>query len=151
VEISCTSNTEFWRSYLWTRHIADYCLFFINKAYISSEYWWPARNMHSIFHQADRVMRQFGFRQNIPTNPLNLDQLHREDMRGRIERNWPQYHAAWIAMWNDRYNRLIEGINFTSNGHLRDTTTYMEWYINHVIRYISPLQSSSDDDVSHLT
>jgi len=103
------------------------------------------------FHQVDRVMRQFGFRQNIPTNPLNSDQLHKEDMRGRTERNWPQYHATWITMWNDRYNRLIKGINFTGNGHLRDTTTYMEWYINHVIRYILPLQSSSDDDVSHLT
>jgi len=42
-------------------------------------------------HQADRVMRQFGFHQNIPNDPLNLDQLHKEDMRGRTDRYWPQY------------------------------------------------------------
>jgi len=42
-------------------------------------------------------------------------------------------------MWNDRYYRLIEDINFTGNGHLHDTTTYMQWYINHVICYILPL------------
>jgi len=96
-------------------------------------------------------MRRFRFRQNIPTDPLNLDHFHREDMRGRIERKWPQYHTTWIAMWNDRYNRLIEGINFIGNGHLCDTITHMQWYINHAIRYISHLQPSFDDDVSHLS
>ena len=34
-----------------------------------------------IYH-ADRVMRQFGLRQNILPNPVNLDQVHRDDLRG---------------------------------------------------------------------
>jgi len=38
------------------------------------------------FHQADRVMRQFGFLQGIPSEPQNLDVLHKEDMRGRTDR-----------------------------------------------------------------
>jgi len=82
------------------------------------------------FHQVDRVMRQFGFRQSIPSEPFNLDQLHKEDMRGRTDRYWPQYHVAWIAMWNDRHNHLIYGNQFNGNGHLHDKSTYMQWYIN---------------------
>ena len=103
------------------------------------------------FHQVDRVMRQFGFRQSIPSDPFNLDQLHKEDMRGRTDRYWPQYHVAWITMWNDRRNHLIHGNQFNGNGHLHDNSTYMQWYINHTIRYITPIQSSSDDDVSSIT
>jgi len=49
-------------------------------------------------HQADGVMRQFRFRQNIPNDPLNLDQLHKEYMRGRTDWYWPHYHATWIQM-----------------------------------------------------
>ncbi|XP_068487148.1 protein MAIN-LIKE 1-like [Phaseolus vulgaris] len=107
------------------------------------------------FHQVDRVMRQFGFRQSIPSDPFNLDQLHKEDMRGRIDRYWPQYHVAWIAMWNDRHNlhdnsngnlHEFNGNQFNGNGNLHDNSTYMQWYINHTIRYITPIQSSFDDD-----
>jgi len=45
-------------------------------------------------YQDDQVMTQFGFHQNIPNDPFNLNQLHKEDMRGRIDRYWPQYHAT---------------------------------------------------------
>jgi len=41
------------------------------------------------FHQADRVMRQFGYRQPIPHDSFNLDEVHKQDMRGRSNRYWP--------------------------------------------------------------
>jgi len=61
----------------------------------------------------------------MPPDPLNLDQLHGEDMKGRTLRYWPQYHAAWTTMWNDHYDNLIEGFYFSGNGHLCDTTMYV--------------------------
>jgi len=103
------------------------------------------------FQQADRVMRQFGFRQPIPVDPVNLDEVHKQDIRGRTDRYWPQYHQNWIAMWNDRHNRLIQGVHFNGNGHLRDNTSYMQWYISHAIRYLSPPQRPPADDVSSHT
>jgi len=52
-------------------------------------------------------------------------------------------------MWNDRYNRLIEGDQFHGNDHLRDTMPYMQWYIQHIIRYITPQPLSKlGNDVS---
>jgi len=54
------------------------------------------------FHQPNRVMRQFGLRQPISIDPLNLDDVHKDGMQGRTDRHWPHYHQKWIAMWNDR-------------------------------------------------
>ena len=102
-------------------------------------------------HQADRVMRQFGLRQNIPPEPVNLDQVHRDDLRGRNDRDWVGHHHQWIAIWNDRENRIVQGTPFSGNGHLRDETPYMQWYINHTIRYISPSTESFDDEVIYNT
>ena len=51
-------------------------------------------------------------------------------------------------MWTDKHNRLIEDIQFNGNGHLHDSTTYMQWYIYHIVCYISTQESLSGDDVS---
>ena len=50
------------------------------------------------FHQVNWVMRQFGFRQSIPSEPQNLDELHKEDMRGRTDRYWLECHQRWIVI-----------------------------------------------------
>ena len=96
-------------------------------------------------HQADRVMHQFGLRQNISLEPINLDQGHKDDLRGRNDKDWVAHHHQWIAIWNDRQNRIIQDTPFSGNGHLRDETLYMQWYINHTIRYISPSESFDDE------
>jgi len=78
-------------------------------------------------------MRQFKIRQSIPVDPLNLDEVHKQDMRDRTDRYWPQHHQHWIALWNDGHNRLIQGVHFNGNGHLYDDMQYMQWYISHTI------------------
>ena len=102
-------------------------------------------------HKADRVMRQFGLRQNIPPDPVNLNQVHKDDLRGRNDRDWVAHHHQWIAIWNDRQNQIIQCTPFSGNDHLRDQTLYMQWYTNHTIRYISPSTKSSGDEVSFTT
>jgi len=58
-------------------------------------------------HQAGGVMRQFRFWQNLPSDPMNLDDAYRDYMRGR-KRNWQEYHQWWITMWNDRHIHLVQ-------------------------------------------
>jgi len=48
----------------------------------------------------------------------------------------------------DRQNRLIDGVPFHENDHLREESTYMQWYITHTIRYVSPIEATSEEDVS---
>jgi len=38
------------------------------------------------FHQANRIMRQFGLHQPILVDPLNLNDVHKDDMRERTDR-----------------------------------------------------------------
>jgi len=102
------------------------------------------------FHQTDRVMRQFRYRQHIPHDPCNLDEAYKEDMCGRTDRYLPQYHWRWITNLNNWQNHLIQGVSFHKNGHLCDDSTYMQWYITHTIRYVSPIKTTFEDNISSI-
>jgi len=41
------------------------------------------------------------------SNPINLDQTHKDDVEGRNDRYWSEYHKQWITMWNDWYDCVI--------------------------------------------
>lgn len=92
------------------------------------------------------MVRQFGFRQPVPQPALNLDEVHKLDMRGRADWDWQVHHQQWIALWNDRHNRIFTGVPFNRNGHLRDDSEYMQWYISHTIRYVAPIEDDSTDE-----
>ncbi|KAF1892705.1 hypothetical protein Lal_00042594 [Lupinus albus] len=47
-------------------------------------------------HQIDRVRLQFGFVQDLPQSPMNLDALHRVDKQSNQDTNWATKHAQWI-------------------------------------------------------
>jgi len=53
-------------------------------------------------------------------------------------------------MWNDLQNRLIQRVPFHGNDHLCNESTYMQWYITHTIHYVSPIEVTSEDDVSSI-
>ncbi|XP_014499489.1 serine/threonine-protein phosphatase 7 long form homolog [Vigna radiata var. radiata] len=98
------------------------------------------------FHHSDRVIRQLGFRQLLPQTPMNLDKIHKEDMRGRADWDWQEHHKQWIGLWNDHQNRFFNSVPFHKNGHLRDEYEYMQWYISHTIRYLAPIVDDSSDE-----
>lgn len=81
-------------------------------------------------------MRHFGFRQNIPSGPINLDDAHKEDMRERMNKIWEEHHQRWIVTWNDQHNRIVNGIQFKKKRPYVQQQLYLIWYINHIIRYL---------------
>ncbi|BAT89103.1 hypothetical protein LR48_Vigan09g058400 [Vigna angularis] len=77
---------------------------------------------------------------------MNLDEEHKQDMRGCADWNWQEHHQQWVALWNDRHNRVFNGIPFQKTGHLRDESEYMQWYITYTIRYIALIEDSTDEE-----
>ncbi|MBA0810661.1 hypothetical protein Gohar_002631, partial [Gossypium harknessii] len=50
------------------------------------------------------MMRQFGCMQRIPSPPQELEYLHKIDLQGRLEEDWPTFHKKHIEIWQRRYN-----------------------------------------------
>ncbi|XP_015160609.1 serine/threonine-protein phosphatase 7 long form homolog [Solanum tuberosum] len=77
-------------------------------------------------HLPDRVMRQFGLKQMIPT-PFLFDSTHfHHDRRGRPNTNWELKHAQWLPFWNQRLQYICEApIN---REPLRYDDPYLIWF-----------------------
>ncbi|KAH0657091.1 hypothetical protein KY285_031973 [Solanum tuberosum] len=76
-------------------------------------------------HFPDRVMRQFGLQQAIPT-PFPFDSNHfRHDRRGRPNANWELEHAQWLSFWNQRLQYSCDAS--VNNESLRYDDPYLIW------------------------
>ncbi|KAF1899256.1 hypothetical protein Lal_00019381 [Lupinus albus] len=62
------------------------------------------------WHAPDRVIRQFVMDQSIPQDLVDCAKLHKIDLRGKSDYNWPHKHRRWIQMWNDRENYVVDGL-----------------------------------------
>ncbi|KAL9687271.1 hypothetical protein QQ045_031670 [Rhodiola kirilowii] len=90
------------------------------------------------WHHPARVMRQYGFTQGVPPNPIgSSDPCHGIDRRKN--RDWAVYHASYIALWNSRHERLIDGDMEGPYANIDEPTAdYFTWYSRHTRRLYQP-------------
>ncbi|KAM3288301.1 hypothetical protein P3S67_021731 [Capsicum chacoense] len=84
-------------------------------------------------HLPDRVMRQVGLQQVIPT-PFLFDSTHfRYDCRGSPNTNWELEHAQWLPFWNEREQYICNAL--VNHGPLRYDDPYLIWFrcITHLL------------------
>ncbi|XP_038998440.1 serine/threonine-protein phosphatase 7 long form homolog [Hibiscus syriacus] len=79
------------------------------------------------WHPIDRVLRQFGCVQYIPRAPINLDNMHNIDRRGKKDVNWVMKHKEWIMMWEDRHQRIPPRQYIHETGY-SVTDDYISWF-----------------------
>ncbi|KAL0422274.1 UNVERIFIED_CONTAM: Serine/threonine-protein phosphatase 7 long form [Sesamum latifolium] len=91
-------------------------------------------------HHPERVIRQFGMRQNIPeatdTRDMSLHQISRKNRTGT---DWNLQHIQYTSRWQRRYDTVVQRPPISNR---RDTERgYLEWYNNITRHFVS---SSTD-------
>ena len=78
------------------------------------------------FHLPDRVLRQFGLKQEVPEDADTDRDLHKIDARGKVEKNLRVEHELHIQKWNNRSEYVCHGerIEEVMSRH----HPYMVWY-----------------------
>ncbi|KAL0404267.1 UNVERIFIED_CONTAM: Serine/threonine-protein phosphatase 7 long form [Sesamum radiatum] len=87
-------------------------------------------------HRPERVLRQFGMRQNIPeaidTRDMSLHQISRKNRTGT---DWNLQHIQYISRWQRRYDTVVQRPPISNR---RDTERgYWEWYNNITRHFVS--------------
>ncbi|KAH1082424.1 hypothetical protein J1N35_022185 [Gossypium stocksii] len=86
-------------------------------------------------HQFDRFMRQFEFKQMIPSTPQDIEDLYNIDLWGRTNDNWVTFHVQYINIWNHRYN-FIPNYEPIIARELDCDPDYMPWFRHHGKQYL---------------
>uniref|UniRef100_A0A1J3EXQ7 Serine/threonine-protein phosphatase 7 long form-like protein n=1 Tax=Noccaea caerulescens TaxID=107243 RepID=A0A1J3EXQ7_NOCCA len=89
------------------------------------------------WHRPDRVLRQFGLHQAVPSPCDNEKALHAIDKRGKSEYDWSARHSRHIELWEARESSVVFGEPECIPMDYNDP--YMEWYRRITRRIISPM------------
>ncbi|XP_071904991.1 uncharacterized protein [Coffea arabica] len=65
----------------------------------------------------------------------NRGGLHQLNLSGYLGRNWTDFHKGWIGYWNAHTTAEVLGVPIDT---FKPSNTYLEWYHNHTILYITP-------------
>ena len=88
------------------------------------------------WHHPERVLRQFGMKQPVPSVVDTSTTLHKISLQGKWEKNWEVEHDPFIRQWANRVN-VVRG-SYLLDGDDTYLVEYMMWYNRHTRRYITP-------------
>ncbi|QHO01389.1 uncharacterized protein DS421_13g414610 [Arachis hypogaea] len=77
------------------------------------------------WHASDRVKRQFGLQQEVPSQPMMLAEAHNMVLTGPKNKDWRDEHYAYIMMWTNRLTSVLVGDPVV---HYEASEAYMQWY-----------------------
>lgn len=88
------------------------------------------------WHQPDRVVRQFGFRQAVPGVSRSLSAPHFDDLRSRGGGNWAVKHAVHIGYWDARRQHIFDDGEPDHESFHADMDPYTIWYHDHTRLFV---------------
>ncbi|QHO16269.1 Serine/threonine protein phosphatase 7 long form isogeny [Arachis hypogaea] len=59
------------------------------------------------WHATDRVRRQFGLTQGVPSEVQDLGASHGEVLTGPKNQDWANTHSRWVMQWTNRYSHIL--------------------------------------------
>ena len=77
-------------------------------------------------HYPDRVLRRFGLVRAEPICVETSVRLHAIDLRGKVDKNWTEVHAAYIEEWDTRQQRVCHAP--PQIGKMPRNHAYNRWY-----------------------
>ena len=87
-------------------------------------------------HHPERVLRQFGMKQPVPSVVDTSVDLHKISLQGKWEKDWEVEHAIFIQQWANRVTE-VRGAPLL-DGDDTYLVEYMTWYNRNTRRYITP-------------
>lgn len=97
------------------------------------------------YHQPERVLRQFGFRQGIPPPSRAREWPHGKTLQSG-QKDWAIEHSAAVKTWDERMQHVVEAVSPDLPVYQFDDP-YVVWYERITRRCISRVGAGIDGAV----